>query len=322
MKKALLGIISAALICTAADAQTPYPQRPVKIVVGYAPGGATDVATRIVAGEMTKILKQQVIVENRVGGSGAIGMDYVAKSKPDGYTLGMAGVGATAITPYIDPDPTYIPTRDFAVVGGVYRADFLLCARADLPQKTLPELLAYAKANPGKVAYGSVGIASPNHVQQEELARLGGAKMLHVPYTGESPIIPALLSDQIEIALLTVNAAEPFIREGKIRVLAAGGPNRTPAVADIPTAAEILGAPDYTANSWSVLIAPRGTPPAIVETLNAALNTALAQPELKERFTKMGLSLMGGTAEQAEAFVSAEVQRYRELVKLNNIKRE
>ncbi|TDU00852.1 tripartite-type tricarboxylate transporter receptor subunit TctC [Azorhizobium sp. AG788] len=322
MKHVLLGIIASALICTTGHAQTNYPQRPVKIVVGYAPGGATDVATRVVASEMTKILKQQVIVENRVGGSGTIGMDNVAKSKPDGYTLGMAGVGATAITPYLDPNPTYIPTRDFTVIGGVYRADFLICARANLPQKTLQDLLAYAKANPGKVAYGSVGIASPNHVQHEELARLGGATMLHVPYTGESPIVPALLTGQLDIALLTVNAAEPFIREGKIRVLAVGGPNRTPAFPDVPTAADILGAPDYTANSWTVLIAPRGTPPAIIETLNNALNTALALPEVKERFTKMGLSLMSGTSEEAQAFVSAEVDRYRKLVKLNDIKRE
>ena len=322
MLRLFVAVAVALFACGGATAQTSYPDRPVRLIVGFAPGGATDVAARLLAADLTKLLKQQVVVENKVGGAGMIGMDAVAKAKPDGYTVGLAGVGATAITPYLDPNPSYIPTRDLDVVGKFYTADFVLAARPDLPQKTLKDLLAYAKANPGKVTFGSVGVASLNQIHHEELARLGGAKMLHIPYPGEAPIVPALLTSQIDIAYLTPQAADAFVREGKLKLLASGGPQRSLSYPDLPTVAEQTGWQDYASYSWTVLVVPKGTPADIITKLNGALNAVVAQPAFRARMEKLGLTVAGGTAAQAQAFVADEVAKFRELVKLNGIKRE
>jgi len=322
MLRFLVAIAMALFAGGGAMAQTSYPDRPIRLIVGFAPGGATDVASRLLAAELTKILKQQVVVENKVGGAGMIGMDAVAKAKPDGYTIGVAGIGATAITPYLDPNASYIPTRDLDVIGKFYYADFILVARPDLPQKSLKELLDYAKANPGKVTFGSVGITSPNQIYHEELARLAGAKMLHIPYPGEAPIVPALMTSQIDIAYLTPQAAESFVRDGKLKLVAAGGPERSHSFPDLPTVTEQMGYSGYTSYSWTVLVAPKGTPANIIARLNSAMNEVLAQPAFSKRLEGLGITVAGGTAEQAQAFLADEVARFRELVKLNNIKRE
>lgn len=318
----VLVALAAVLFAGATTAQASYPERTVRLIVGFAPGGATDVAARVLASELTKILKQPVVVENKVGGAGMIGMDAVAKAKPDGYTIGLAGVGATAITPYLDPHASYIPTRDLDVIAKFYTADFILVARPDLPQKTLAELLAYAKANPGKVTFGSVGVASLNQIHHEELARLGGAQMLHIPYPGEAPIVPALITSQIDIAYLTPQAADTFVREGKLKLLAAGGPQRSPGYPDLPTVAEQMGWPNYASYAWTVLVAPKGTPAEIIAQLNAAVNQVITEPVVRDRLAKLGLTVTGGTAAEAQAFVADEVTKFRELVKANGIKRE
>ena len=198
----------------------------------------------------------------------------------------------------------------------------ILCARDDFPAGTVGELLDYARKNPGRVTYGSVGAASPNHIVHEELARLAEAKMLHVPYSGESPIVTALLSRDIDIAYVTVAVATNFINSGKFKALAAGGPERSANFPNLATVGEQIKTKEYSAYTWTVLVTAKGTPPAILERLNVALNEILGDPQVKERMEKLGLATLGGDVRAAQEFISRELSRYEIMIRDNNIKRE
>lgn len=322
MREILGCAVAALLLVGPAAAQSSYPDRPVRLIVPFAAGGATDVVARLIGSELSKALNQTFVVENKPGASGMIGVDAVAKSKPDGYTLGVSPGTPLVVVPYLDPKSPFRPERDLEFITPVYDAPFILCARSDLPQKTLAAFLAAAKTDTREPSYGTVGIASVNHALHEEMARRSGARMLHVPYTGEAPIMPALMTGQVDIAFITPASATGLIKEGKILGLASGGPGRVAALPDMPTISEVMGWPDYSAHTWTMLVGPKGMPEDVTARLNAATTRILADPEVQSRLAKLGLVAMGGSLADTAAFVRSEAKRFQDIVRLNDIRRE
>jgi tripartite-type tricarboxylate transporter receptor subunit TctC len=323
--KIMLSAIAALLLTSQATAPAfaqAYPDKSVRLIVPFPPGGATDVTARVLADELTHRFKQTFVVENRAGAAGAIGIDQVAKSKPDGYTLGVSGVGPTAIFPILDPKLSYNPARDLDVIAGLSAVDLVFIARNNLPANTMKELLEYAKANPGKVTYSTAGVAGPAQLQAESLALSAGVKMLHVPFPGDSPAIAAVLSGDVDMGFVGVASSVAFITSGKLKALGVGSPERLKALPDVGTVIEQTGFKDFTGFTWNVLVAPKGTPAAIADTLNKAINEISAKPEIVEKFAGFGLRTMPGDAKVAADFVAGEAARYKRIIEVTGIKRE
>lgn len=304
-----------------AAAQT-YPDKPIRFIVPFPPGASTDLTARIIGETMSALLGQPIVVENKPGAAAAIGIDLVAKSKPDGYTMGISGVGATAIIPLIDPKLPYSPLRDLEMVAGLSLVEGMMVAKSDLKQNTMKEVLDFAKANPEKVSYATAGVTGPAHLNMENLMLLSGAKLLHVPFPGDSPAVTSVLAGDVTIGSVSAAVATPFVQSGKLKPLSAGGPDRLRSHPDLPTIAEQTGYQGYTANSWNVLVVPKGTPAQIIQTLNKAVNDAIKRPEVKDRLEALGLSTMPGDVKWTEAFVAEKIATNKRIIEATGLKRE
>lgn len=302
-------------------AQT-YPDKPIRLIIPFAPGGSTDITGRIIGEALGNILKQPLVVENRPGAAATIGIDLVAKSKPDGYTLGISGVGATAIVPLIDSKLPYQPLRDLDIIAGLVAIDSVYVAKPDLKQNTMREVLEFARANPYKITYGTSGVTGPAHLSMEHLSQLAKVKMVHVPFAGDAPALTAVLSGDVSIALVAVASATPFLSDGKLKGLAAGGPKRLKLLPNLTTVAEQTEFKDFTAYAWSVLVTARGTPPEIIDRLNKATNEAEARPDVIERLENLGLKTMPGDMKWAQDFVAQEIAKNKAIIESTGIKRE
>lgn len=325
MKILLSGLFAALLLtqapATPAAAQT-YPDKSVRLIVPFPPGGATDVTARILADELSTRFKQTFIVENRAGAAGTIGIDQVAKSKPDGYTLGVSGVGPTAIFPILDPKLSYSPARDLDVIAGLSAVDLIFIARNNLPANNMKELLDYARANPGKVTYSTAGVAGPAQLQAENLALTAGIKMLHIPFPGDTPAIAAVLSGDVDIGFVGVASSVSFVTSGKLKGLGVGSPTRLKALPDIGTVIEQTGIKEFTGYTWNVLVVPKGTPATIADLLNKAINEISAKPEIIEKLANVGLRTMPGDATATAEFVAGKSARYKRIIEVTGVKRE
>lgn len=297
-----------------------YPSRPVKIVVSYAPGGSNDVVARVIAPELQKELGQSFVVENRAGASGTIGADMVAKSPPDGYTLFM-GAGAHALAPSLFKKMPYDLVKDFAPVSLAATSAYVLVVNPAVPASTLPELIALLKAKPGQLNYASAGKGTPLHLAAELFKSKTGTDIVHVPYGGDTPALNDLLAGNVELSFMSVASTAPQIRAGKLRALAVTSTRRSEALPDLPTLHE-LGIDGYDVGTWWGLLAPAGTPDAIVGKLNAAMRKAVAQREVKERFAPLGLDPMSDSPSEFAAFIKAEVARYAAIAKIAGIEPE
>jgi tripartite-type tricarboxylate transporter receptor subunit TctC len=320
----LLSVLLAALF---AQTATPlraqgYPERSVRMIVPFPAGGATDVTARILADELTARFKQTFVVENRPGAAGAIGIDQVAKSKPDGYTLGVSGVGPTAIFAILDPKLSYNPARDLDMIAGLSAVDLCFIARPGFPANNMKEFIAYAQANPGKVTYATAGVAGPAQLQAENLALLAKMKMLHVPFSGDTPAITAVLSGDVDVAFVAVASGVSFVTAGKLKALGVGGPTRVKSLPDLPTVVEQTGFKEFTGYTWNVLVAAKGTPPDIIDKLNKALNEISAKPEVIEKLANVGLRTLTGDVKATQDFVAGEAEKNRRVIELTGIKRE
>jgi tripartite-type tricarboxylate transporter receptor subunit TctC len=320
----LLSVLLAALF---AQTATPlraqgYPERSVRMIVPFPAGGATDVTARILADELTARFKQTFVVENRPGAAGAIGIDQVAKSKPDGYTLGVSGVGPTAIFAILDPKLSYNPARDLDMIAGLSAVDLCFIARPGFPANNMKEFIAYAQANPGKVTYATAGVAGPAQLQAENLALLAKMKMLHVPFSGDTPAITAVLSGDVDVAFVAVASGVSFVTAGKLKALGVGGPTRVKSLPDLPTVVEQTGFKEFTGYTWNVLVAAKGTPPDIIDRLNKALNEISAKPEVIEKLANVGLRTLPGDVKATQDFVAGEAEKNRRVIELTGIKRE
>lgn len=324
MLKRLL-LIALATACVPAQlAAQSYPNRPVRFIVPVAPGGSTDTTARIVAEAMSSTLGQPFVVENRPGAATTIGIDIVAKSKPDGYTVGISGVAAIAIIPNTDSKLSYNPDRDLDVISGLASVDGIIVAKPDLKQKTMAEVLEAARAKPGSISFSTSGIAGPAHLEMEQLQQLSGTKMLHVPFAGDVPAITAVLSGDVSIAVVSTTAALPFVLDGRLKALAANGPgtSRMKVLPDLPSVSEQTGFRQYSPQMWSVLVAAKDTPPDVVETLNKAVNEALARPDVIERFSKLGLRPLLGNAKTVQEFVRTDASEKKKIIDRIGLKRE
>lgn len=319
-RRTLIKTAMAAAFCTMAGvlpltaaAQTPYPSGPVTIVVPYPPGGATDNLTRIVAKRLGEKWGQSVVVDNRSGGSGLIGADYVARAKPDGLTL-MHTLSTLVQAPHIYTSAKIDPVKDFAPITLSATNGLLWVVKGDNPAKTLDDFIKQAKANPEKYSYGTYGVGSSAHLFGHLLNKQAGLDMPHVAYRGESPSVVDLLGGQIPLVVMSGNGAKAHLETGKMRVLAVSGPDRSEVAPDTPTFAE-LGYKGMDINGWYGFFAPAGTPPEIVKKISQDINEILADPVVKKNFLDIDVKLMGTTPEEFAALVGPHYERWGKMVK-------
>src|SRR3954447_9554710 len=309
-----VGAILLLLFATFAfPAAAEYPDKPIRLIVPQAAGSATDTVARILGAELANELGQQVIVDNRPGGALTIGLDVTAKSEPDGYTICMGPIGALAITRHMVAKLPYDIERDFQPIALVARGHMLLAAAPDAPFKTIPELIAYAKANPGKLSNASSSNGSPGHVGGELFKFMTGTNIVHIPYRGGAAAINDLIAGRVQIMFESLNSIAPHARSGSVRALAVTGERRSPGFPDVPTVAE-AGVPGYAAPTWSGVIGPAGIPRPVVDKLNAAINRAVQSPTFKERFASIGDEPAGGTPEDFAETIAKDSAKWKEVV--------
>src|SRR3984893_616785 len=319
-----LGAAAIALALTRAvdraDAQT-YPNRTITLVIPFAPGGSTSIVGRVIADKMSQLLGQSIVVDNRPGAGGTVGTKYVAKSDPDGYTLLLGYTGTLAIGPSLYKEVGYDPRKDFAPIGMIGNAPSAVVVHPSFPVKSIPELIAYAKANPGKVNFGSAGVGSVNHITGEYFARAAGIKLVHIPYKGTGPALTDLLGGHIPMALAPIPAVHANVSAGLLRALAVTGRSRGGLMPDVPTIAE-TGLTGFEASLYYGLVAPAGTPAAIIDKLNKELRAALASDEVKKQLAQDGTEITPGTPEDYADFSDKDEKKWAELVKASGVEQE
>jgi tripartite-type tricarboxylate transporter receptor subunit TctC len=316
---AALAVLAASALAPVAQAGT-YPDHPIKIVVPFAPGGGTDVIARTLADAMGKELGQNVFIENKPGAGTIVGTEAVAASSPDGYTLVMATF-AHAVNPSLKKSLPYDTFKDFAPVALIATSFNIAVVTPKLPVKSIAELVAYAKANPGKLSYGSYGVGTSAHLAGELFKSLAHVDLVHVPYKGSAPAITDLLGGQIEVMFTTVASVAPYIQSGQLRALAVTSAERSKAFPDLPTVAE-AGVPGYVAESWYGLFTRAGTPADVIDKLNKAAQTAIKSDAFVKLQQNEGLTLVAAPPEELDRYVRGEEARWRKLVQSANIKDE
>lgn len=300
-------------------AQAPaYPAKPIRIVAPVPPGGGVDILSRAIGQKLSEAFKTPVVIENKPGASAAVGTDLVAKSAADGYTLLMAYT-AHATNPYLNPNLAYDTERDFAPVVLVGYIPLVLVVHPSVPAHSVRELIALAKAKPGQLSYASGGAGAGAHLSGELFRTLAQVDVTHVPYKGNAPALVDLLGGQVTMMFDTVNTAMPHVKSGKLKLLASTTPKRSSLAPDTPTMIE-SGLPGFEVSAWYAVIAPAKTPRDVIARLNAEINKALADPEMKTRFAAQGVEFVGGTPEQAERFIRGESERWGKVIKAQGMK--
>ena len=294
-----------------------YPTRPVRIVVGFAPGGGFDISARLIGQWLSERLGHPFVIENRPGANSNIGTEAVVRAPPDGYTLLLCG-NPNAINATFYDKLTYNFIRDIAPVAGVLRGPYVLVVNPSVPAKSVPELIAYAKANPRKVNMASQGNGSPGHVAGELFQMMVRINLVHVPYRGMAPALTDLLGGQVQVAFSSLTAAIEYIKAGKLRALAVTTATRSDALPDIPTADEFV--PGYEASTWNGVGAPKATPAEIVEKLNEEIKASLADPKLQARLADLGGTVMMGSPPDFGKFIADETEKWGKVVKFVGIK--
>jgi tripartite-type tricarboxylate transporter receptor subunit TctC len=302
----------------AVHAQASYPSKPVRVIVPFAPGGPADVLARVTGQELSDALGQPFVVENKVGAAGNIGVEQIAKAAPDGYTVGIVPVGNVAVNPSLFPSLPY-KASELAPVVMLATVENVLVVNADVPAKSLKELITLAKQKPGSLSFASPGAGSQAHLAGELMALEGGLKLIHVPYKGIGPALNDVVGGQVSMMFGAMSAVLPHVKSGKLRALGVASLKRSASMPELPTLAE-QGLPKFEAVSWYALMAPAGTPPAVVERLNAEAARALAKPAIKEKFAVQGLEPGGGKPQELAATITAETARWGDVIRKQNIK--
>ena len=325
----MMRALIAALLCAGcalhgvAHAQSPvYPDRPIRMVVPFPAGGPTDGMARIISDRLGAVLGQTVVVENRGGGAGgSIGAKFVASSDPDGYTILITPGGSLTTGPAVHSNIGYDPVKAFVPVGQLIETPLIMAVHKDLPVKTLAELVAYAKANPGKISWGSQGFGTAPHLLAEMFKLEAGVKVVHVPYRGTAPMLAAIVAGEVQVVADPMTTILPHIQSGALRALAIAGATRSPKLPDIPTVIE-AGYPRLQSPFWLGVVAPAGTPPAIIDKLNAAFRESLAPAETRARLDTLGAEIKIGTPAEFEKMLADELAQWTAVVKTANIKVE
>jgi tripartite-type tricarboxylate transporter receptor subunit TctC len=296
-----------------------YPTRPVRMIVSFAPGGTTDIVARLVGRWLSEHLGQQFVIENRPGANGNIGTEAVVRAPPDGYTLLMADA-SLAINAILYDKLNFNLVRDTAPVAGVVRAPLILVVHPSVPARTIPEFIAHAKSNPGKINYGSAGIGSTLHVTGELFKITTGVDLFHVPYRGGGPAIADLIGGQVQAVFIPAPAGIEYVRAGTLRALALTSAHRFEALPDLPTIGEHV--PGYEANTWYGVVAPRNTASAIIDSLNKETNAGLADARLKAQFSELGAEVFPGSPADFGKLIAAETEKWSKVIRAANIKPE
>ncbi|MBF6986285.1 tripartite tricarboxylate transporter substrate binding protein [Cupriavidus sp. IK-TO18] len=317
MRAAMAGVLAVTALSTAA--QAPYPtQKPITLVVPFAPGGGNDILARAIAPKMSQLLGQTIVIENKPGAGGNLGADYVAHAAPDGYTLVIASSQIT-MNPFLGMKVPFQVERDFEPVGRIASVPIMLVANPDQPFRTLQEFIQYTRANPGKLSYSSPGPGTPQHLAGEVFAKLNKTELLHVPYRGTGPSISDLMGGQVQISFATFASSIQFVRAGKLRALGIAGKKRSALMPDLPTFAE-AGIVGYDAELWYSLLAPARTPKTVVDKVNAALVAALKSPDVAGQLEKQGFEPQASTPAELKAHIGKEMSRWQRVIQDNNIK--
>ena len=309
-----LGLAAATLAVGSRAAAQSYPDRSIKIVVGFPPGQATDTSARNIAAKMAETLKQTIFIDNRPGAGGSISHEAVKNAVADGYTLVMGSSGSLAINPALYRKLPYDPLKDFEPIGTVSASPLALFTATATPVGNVSELIAYVKARPGKVSYGSPGNGTTAHIAMEMFKQAAGLDMLHVPYKGSPPMITDAVSGLVQFAFDATASIVPFSQSGRVKLLGVTSAKRMPALPDLPTIAE-QGVPGFEAMAWTGLLAPKGTPAPVIEALNAALNKALKHPDILAQLALTGSQPMEGTPADFRRFLQSEIARWGKAVK-------
>lgn len=307
----LLGLTC--LLAPAARAGDPYPTRPVRIVVAFPAGGSVDILARLVGQELTRRLGQPFVVENRSGAGGNVGTEHVAKAAPDGTTLLMAGAGPIVAAPSLNRDLAYDPQRDLAPIILIALQPNMVLVHPALPVRSVPELVAYARANPGRLSYGSAGIGSSQHLAAEAFALRTGTSLVHVPYRGGAPALSDLMAGQVQLMFETIPTALQAARGGQARPLAVTTLRRSVAMPEVPTVAE-SGLPGYEARAWLGLLGPAGLPASVVEMLDRQAREIVGHPEVAARLADLGLEIVPSTPGLFRDFLARELAGNRDLI--------
>jgi len=311
-------LAAAAIVPESAPAQ-PFPSRPVKIVVPTSPGGATDAFARALAARLSERWGQAVLVENRPGANQILGADHVSKSAPDGSTLLVSDASSFVINPHLYKKLPYDGVHGFTPITVLVRFPWVIAVHASVPANTFQELVAYAKANPGKLSYGSFGQGSSAHISVDYLKNLLGIDIVHIPYKGAAPAVTDLLSGRIQLMMVTPLLVEPHARAGKLRLVAAATAQRIPGLPDLPTVAE-SGVPGYEAGTWFGLMGPAGVPKSIVAKIHADTLKTLDDPAFRDTYvTKQWFEVVGNTPEQFADYLKAEYARWDRLIRLSRV---
>jgi tripartite-type tricarboxylate transporter receptor subunit TctC len=314
-----LGMLAACVLASTAASAQDYPSKPIKLIVPYPPGGSADILARIVGQKLGDQLGQAIVVENRAGAGTAIGAEFVARSRPDGYTLLLGTVSSHAMNPALSPGLSYDAIKDFAPVAPLATIPFVLDVNGKLPVRSVKELVAYVKAHPGSVNYSSAGNGTSNHLAGELFNMMAGVDLVHVPYKGSAPALQDLVAGQVQLMFDLVSTSLPWIKSGAIRPLAVTSATRVASLPDVPTMKE-SGYPDYEVSAWFGVFAPSGTPEAVVTRLNAEAAKAIASPEVKDKLGPLGMENMSGTPQSFARLVAADLDKWRGVVKSAKIR--
>ncbi|MBK9607146.1 MAG: tripartite tricarboxylate transporter substrate binding protein [Betaproteobacteria bacterium] len=316
-KLAGIGRVIIGLILLGASVQAfgqAYPARPIRLVVPFPPGGAVDFYARVVQQPLSEALGQQLVIDNKAGASGMVGAEIVAKSPPDGYTLLLGNIASLAINVGLYAKMPYDPLKDLTPIVRTVDVNYVLVVHPSVPANTVPELVAYAKANPGKLSYGSAGSGSLPHLGTELFKAQTGIDMLHVPYKGGGPMVTDLLGGTVQVVIGDQANLMPHVQSGKLRALAVATSKRSPNFPNLPTIAE-SGLAGYDSTAWQGLAGPAGLPPDVVKRLNEAFNAVMAMPAVREKLTGGGLEVVGGPPEQFARFIAAEITKWTKIAK-------
>ena len=309
------GIAAYAAQNTAGD----YPNRPIRIIVTFPPGGPTDIIARVVGQKLAEAWGQPVVIDNRSGAGGNIGTDLAAKSAPDGYTLLLSNFGPMAISPFVYAKLPYDPVKDLTPITLAATAWFFVVTNPSSPLTSIKELIAQAKANPDKITFSSSGNASPSHLAGALFQSSAGVKLTHVPYKGGAPAVGAVIAGEVQMAIESPPPIVPQVKAGKLRALGAARATRSPLLPDVPTVSE-AGLPGFEVGSWYGFHAPAGTPKLIIDKLHAEMVKAMKTPELREKFSNVGAETIANTPAEYGAFVQAELKKWSKVVRSTGVK--
>jgi len=308
----LLAILSLVLLPPPSAAED-FPAKPIRLIVPFPPGGPNDIIARVIGQRMSEIVHQPIVIDNRGGQAGVLGTDAIAKSAPDGYTIGIVSASALSISPTMEK-VAYDVARDFAPITLVATVPEMLVVASSVPARDTKELVALAKAEPGKLNFASAGTGGITHLAGELFKLTAKIDIVHVPYRGAAPAINDLLGQQVQMAFLDLPVILPHIKAGTLRAIVLGAKERVPTAPDVPTTAEV-GMPDILIENWYGMIAPAGTPPPIIDRLNRVATEAMADPAVKEKLADQGLALVPQTPEQFRAYIASETARWAKVIK-------